>query len=503
MEIASCYVPPEVLEHTFGLLRLQDIRAIRQVCKVFNIAGSHFLVRSAWISFQPGDWQILESISKHPIFSKTVREIVYDATCYEERLTNPGTYLSLLDVRNRAAKGKVPKACYDMNSVLRGHRIYKERFDLQQKGLENYLDVGSEDKSLRLLDNLTLQEPSAGHRCSFSRPENYVNSLVCALDRMPAVQTLSISCRRYQLKCARHQAFSLRYQGHHLPLHQQLLEYSIEEKYDANTPAIVLHPRPFSLDHAPEKYNLNIWDHALALLDVASHATGKQPMRRCSLDILAGKWQFFDATDSMHLPKRDPVYRPISTSLTSISLKLFTLSKMSRFMEAGGNGTVLSLLSASPNLTSLTLATYPSTRRRGVVDLENLLGRHIWRSLRNVRIHGVGVPENQLSAFLLRHKHSLRYLDITYVGLLNLLEFRKPTYAQRFGIDIWGPLFGSLIDLNLDHLLVKSLWVSWDGGSNEAVRSGPWCGDNREVIQKFLQSEGGELLPSLGARVAL
>ena len=503
MELASCHVPSEILEYTFALLKLQDIRAIRQVCRAFNDAASHFLIRSAWISLQPDDWQILEAISKHPIFSKTVREIIYDATYYEQALTNPKRYVSLLDFGCTAGWGREGKPCYDMNSVLRGHTIYKERFDLQQKGLEHYFNVGPEDRFHRLLDTLTLRETSASH---ISWPENDLTSLVRAIGRMPAIQMLSISCRRYQLKCARNQAFSMRCEGYHLTIRERLLEYSIEEKHDANATAVVLHPRPFSLDYAPEEYDLRIWDHALALIDVANHATGRQPMRKCSLDVIAGKWDFFDSTDSMHLPRRSPVYQPISTSLTSISLNLLALSKMSRFMEAGGNGTVLSLLSASPNLTSLSLATYHSTRRRGVVDLENLLGRHIWRALRNVRIQGVGVPYNQLSAFLLRHKHSLRHVDIIYVGLLDLLEFRKPTYAQKFRLDIWGPLFGSLTALELDHLSVKSLWTSWDGGMppfKEAVRSKLWRGDNQEVIQRFLHSEGGDILPSLGARIAL
>lgn len=251
----------------------------------------------------------------------------------------------------------------------------------------------------------------------------------------------------------------MRFQHHHVPFRRKLLEYSIEEKHDANAAAIVLHSRPLSQDYdASGVCDFRIWDHALALLDVASHATGRQPMRKCSLDVIAGRWEYLDSTDSMHLPKRSFVYWPISTGLTSISLNLLTLCKRSRFMEAGGNGTILSLLSASPNITSLSLATYPSTQQKGIVDLENLFGRHIWRSLRNVRIRGVGVPENQLSAFLLRHKHSLRHLDFTYVGLLNLLEFRKPTYAQKFGIDIWGPLFGSLTSLDLDHLFVLNLF---------------------------------------------
>ena len=503
MEIASCHVPTEILEYTFGLLKLQEIRAVRQVCRAFNDAASHFLIRSAWISFQPDDWQILEAISKHPIFSKTVREIIYDATYYEGSLTDAKRYMSLLDFGIKASRGREPKPCYDMDSVLRGHRIYKENFVSQQKGLWQYVNVRSVDRFHGPLNKLTLQETSASHRCSSSWPENHLTSLVSALGRMPAVQTLSISCRRYQLKCARHQAFSMRFQGYRLPVRQQVLEYSIKKEHDENAAAVVLHPRPLSLDYSPEEYDLRIWDHALTLLDVASHATGKQPMRRCSLDVLAGKWEFFDASDSMHLPKRNPVYLPISTSLTSISLNLLTLSKMSRFMEAGGNGTILSLLSASPNLTSLSLATCSSTQRRGVVDLENLFGRQIWRFLRDVRIHGVGVPENQLSAFLLRHKHTLRHLDIVYAGLLKLLEFRKPTYAQQFGIEIWGSLFGSLTALDLDHLSVKSLWVSWDGGMNEAARSKVWCGDNREIIQEFLRSEGGDILPSLGARVAL
>lgn len=158
MEIASCHVPPEILEYTFGLLKLQDIRNIRQVCRAFNDAASHFLIRSAWISFRPDDWQILEAISKHPIFSKTVREIIYDATCYEKPLTDAKRYASLLDLGIKAGRGRESEPCYNMDSVLRGHRIYKGRFDMQQKGLEQYVDICLEDRLHGLLHTLTLQE---------------------------------------------------------------------------------------------------------------------------------------------------------------------------------------------------------------------------------------------------------------------------------------------------------------------------------------------------------
>ena len=479
MEIASCHVPFEVLECTFRLLELQDIKATRQVCRVFNSAASHFLIRSAWISTQPPDWQRLKAISEHDIFSKSVREIIYDATYYERDLTHVKTYLRRLKIYDTGHEEHDPK--YSRESALRGHGKYQERFLWQQKALDRGIQGGSHGEAYRRLSKGLLGEGDLA-------------SLVRALGRMPRVQTLGISCRRNHSKRLRRRAIHKWY--------CQPLEYSLEDTHNENLIAAVLHPRPFSLDGVLPERHLYIWDRALALMDMASHASKLQPIKNVTLDVLGGTYDYYDSEDALHLPWRANVYQTLSTSLTNVSLNLLTIGKMSRFVELGGNGNILNLLSASPNLTSLSLSTYPTRQRRGIVDLENLLGLCVWRSLRTVRLQGMGVEEDQLLGFLLRHQGSLQHLELVFVGLLTMLQYLKPPYDQFFDVEIWGNLFTRMTALNLEFLLIRSLWTNWadvvpKAQKHTLVRM--WCGDNREEIQEFLSSHGEGIISELGA----
>lgn len=223
-------------------------------------------------------------------------------------------------------------------------------------------------------------------------------------------------------------------------------------------------------------------------------------IRNCNIDVPGGRWYYYDEEDAVHLPHRSDICQPISTaSLTNISLNLVVVGYMSRFMEAGGNGAMQGFLSAAPNLVELELATDPLTER-GFVDLENLLGNFIWQSLRRLRLKGMGVLQDQLVDLVLRHRSSLVLIELYFVGLTLRTEFLKAPITQHFGLPAWEEVLGHMEALDLEYLLIKSIWDSAYPHFQRNEKHYPsrsWSSNSREDIRKFLQAKGAKILPSL------
>ena len=117
----------------------------------------------------------------------------------------------------------------------------------------------------------------------------------------------------------------------------------------------------------------------------------------------------------------------------------------------------------------------------------------------------MGLHRDQLLSFILRYQDSWRRVELVFVGLLTISEYLKPPYSQVFDTDNWKFLFGRMTTLSLEHLLIKSPWVSWDGISSRSqrcVNAKTWCGEHHEVIQDLLQSEGEGAISSLGATIS-
>lgn len=76
------------------------IRNIRLSCKAGNDEASPFLLQSIYISAQQQDLENLTEISEHPVFSKTVKKIIFDGTTYALPMLNRKKYLSLFRPRD-------------------------------------------------------------------------------------------------------------------------------------------------------------------------------------------------------------------------------------------------------------------------------------------------------------------------------------------------------------------------------------------------------------------
>lgn len=417
MDLGGCYVPNEILQCVFSLLNLDDIRATRQVCRAFNAAASPYLIYYVWISTQPRDWQILQSIAQHDIFSKNVQEICYDVTYYRSTVADDlESYASKLkDSEIKSAWKYVPKC--DRASVLRGCDIYRERYKWQQWGLSQDLGVSTSGNMPDLGGPHTWKDPD-NLKIQTSDLENDITHLTHALKSMPRVRTLSISYRRYQPRCLKYKSHYRSFPpcSHRKCRYLRQSNYFLENKHEEDARAVLICPQPWWARYIPSDDLLPTRDRALAVLDSASGATDGQRVTNYSLHVPGGFWDFFDQEDALYLPKNPKIYYPMfCESLKSISLHLLAVGYMSRFSELGGNGQVEAFLSKAPQLQTLSIAMDPSSKR-GFVDLENLLGTCVWPFLRSLNIEGFGFRDDQFADFLRRHQGSLTHIELVHVG---------------------------------------------------------------------------------------
>ncbi|KAI9736476.1 MAG: hypothetical protein M1835_003323, partial [Candelina submexicana] len=71
-------IPLEILLNVFSHLAKKDVKNGRLACKDFNAAGSRYLFDSVFISPLRRDLDIFLRVVRHPVFSKTVREIIWN-----------------------------------------------------------------------------------------------------------------------------------------------------------------------------------------------------------------------------------------------------------------------------------------------------------------------------------------------------------------------------------------------------------------------------------------
>ncbi|KAI9780165.1 MAG: hypothetical protein M1839_007002 [Geoglossum umbratile] len=68
-------------------LKPRDIKSTRLVCRCFNALSAPLLVKTAYFAARLNTLKKFLNIAKHPVFSRTVRTVIYEGTFYREALT--------------------------------------------------------------------------------------------------------------------------------------------------------------------------------------------------------------------------------------------------------------------------------------------------------------------------------------------------------------------------------------------------------------------------------
>jgi len=246
MAIGINDLPFELLEKVLRHLNYRNIKAVRLVCRQLNQAASRFLIRTVWISTQPEDWEKLKAISEHAIFSKRVREVVYDASYYEAKLLQSDVYFDTLGLDNKSdGCGRI--ITYSKSSVLRGYNIRQQRFAAQQSLLcqtgqtQQRDEAGPNQSKPGTIDRASRAGIKSQHS---SLPE-----LAClnkALRLMPGVKNFRVSSRRYHYRCVKREAYLLRRTRLSPWSLQRQSSFSLEHGGDDSAAAVVMHPRPWT-----------------------------------------------------------------------------------------------------------------------------------------------------------------------------------------------------------------------------------------------------------------
>lgn len=166
-------IPAEVLAIICSHLDRLSIKCARRVCQTFNFAASPYLFTRAHTSVHPFDHDVLLKISEHPVFSKSVRELVSHVRRLDVGMTNKRTYVAAMQNH------------FDC-SYKRSDRI--SRIDLTQavvdEGFERYCELYRQQEQSK--------ETEAQRKC-----------LCIILPRMPNIHALSFAYCWRSLSSAR------------------------------------------------------------------------------------------------------------------------------------------------------------------------------------------------------------------------------------------------------------------------------------------------------------
>ncbi|KAL9038662.1 MAG: hypothetical protein Q9214_005192, partial [Letrouitia sp. 1 TL-2023] len=124
MQLGGLFIPPEVIRMITSYLPTAAIQNIRLSCKAGNDEVSPFLLQSIYFSAQPQDLENLTKISEHPVFSKSVKKIVFDATSYALPMLSKRKYGLLF----RPKKNSGHHIRFSRSAVTRGYDVYRDKW---------------------------------------------------------------------------------------------------------------------------------------------------------------------------------------------------------------------------------------------------------------------------------------------------------------------------------------------------------------------------------------
>ena len=81
------HLPNELLLNIFQSSERTDLKSARLVCKSWDPCASRFLFDKIYVAPNAIDLQVFEDITQHPILSKCVRHLVYDASVFTSNMT--------------------------------------------------------------------------------------------------------------------------------------------------------------------------------------------------------------------------------------------------------------------------------------------------------------------------------------------------------------------------------------------------------------------------------
>ena len=74
-------LPPELCNLILDYFSSKEVKTFRLVNRSCHDVCSHLLIKKAFFALRPKTLAVFKEIVEHPIFNRTVTEIVYDTRC--------------------------------------------------------------------------------------------------------------------------------------------------------------------------------------------------------------------------------------------------------------------------------------------------------------------------------------------------------------------------------------------------------------------------------------
>ena len=155
------YLPPELKVSIASYLGKKQLKTLRLVCREYEIAASPHLFDKAYLAAREGVLDTFTELTDHPIFSKYVKEIVYDGSVVESDCARSFDIYDSMQFRVQSTTDIVPRLSrLEYQEYL---RLLEEQEDIQARE-DIYHRVKSALPNLTNLERVLSADLS---RCAF------------------------------------------------------------------------------------------------------------------------------------------------------------------------------------------------------------------------------------------------------------------------------------------------------------------------------------------------
>lgn len=368
----SC--PAEVLHSICALLSPKDIAALRLVTKDLAAIGAHYLVDKVRFHTSQTSIKRLTKMSKHAVFSHSVKTLHWEATRLDPEITLP----QLREVMQTVATGRAraeakPKAPLP-GASLREQRLFRRNLDKWTgDAKESEQNIKSQFRKYKKI------VASEGDAEVALLPPNSV--LATAIRKFPRLKEVHFDNEPSKCQHMYSQRFGARFEKVEFPI-----------PFDRDTEA-------------------TIWQIRELLIAIAQ---SESTIEKLFVHSMAPSFFQF-----LPVPSLKKVHQAVS-SLKHISLR-FRLHEDHEHVDDGGcfgilnRGGLRDMLAASPLLEQLAIR-FDHYPEGGVTTLANVLGETEWPRLRCLHLSQLSAVEEELMACLNRQV-SLKEVSMGWMTL--------------------------------------------------------------------------------------
>ena len=440
MDFGSLFVPPELLTTIVEELSLTDIKSLRQVCHTISDVATQFLFQELYISCRLKDRENFTKVSEHPIFSQSVRRVIYDSTnisragVFQGHCKNKGSYARVFHPGGALRGGKE----YTKAAVQRGFFSMEELYR-QQSALAKYRE-----------DELTLEKDRDTRPKDFSKilrnvdrfpevakflPDDLVR-LVQGLPHMPNIWCFEVSDSRYAQNRRRY-----RHRDANNSIGNRDVTFWIKNEGTRGIDEVIIDPRPWPSNHE-ESHNEESdedpdWDLSwyrgfFVLTQAASITKMKNPERFEVQRDCAGSGLPLEIFD---MPSRQLRHTMNAfANLKFIELKISGPDQWRWFPLP--RSALSNVLASAKQLEYLDFRLDESyeTWQSGTLPFDQLFGDPYWPKLRQATFSNMSLSQSPFLRFFIKHHQTLRSLRLEQVCMAyEFTEWNEEVTYSRLG----------------------------------------------------------------------